>query len=313
MKLTWVVDIPRSKFVEHCHGPRRVDSSGSDLSIVVAVHHVPKVPCGTGDFIVTVIILSKEHPRGLIVTLCVRNAFLYTENFHFVFFLHTKGFHLIIAKNVFANSEVLSFILTDIAVTCCTPHLNSPYNVVDLRVIGVLPVIITIGCMVHIDIIARHNQNFNNNRDLFRPGASFVVIYVSDEPAPSPLSVATYFQEMQVRFGGDVIAAAVAGHPSCPNTSFSGRYEDIVQFTGGILEPICSGWAQSLANVGQLAFGVRSVFSLQLAVDAPNSIVVTVDGMPATGWTYDPVANAVRFSSPPPEGSTIEISYRPSC
>ena len=64
LKLTWVVDIPRSKFVEHCHGPRRVDSSGSDLSIVVAAHHVPKVPCGTGDFIVAAIILSNEIGRA---------------------------------------------------------------------------------------------------------------------------------------------------------------------------------------------------------------------------------------------------------
>jgi hypothetical protein len=44
-----------------------------------------------------------------------------------------------------------------------------------------------------------------------------------------------------------------------------------------------------------------------------SAVTVTVDGTPATGWSYDAAANTVVFGAPPPPGSIIEVTYRRGC
>jgi hypothetical protein len=76
-------------------------------------------------------------------------------------------------------------------------------------------------------------------------------------------------------------------------------------------------------NLGQNALAFPQVFTLRgvpgdlngdASIDDGVDMVVTVDGKPATGWTYDSARNAVVFDAnlPPAPNSEIGVFYVPS-
>jgi hypothetical protein len=155
-----------------------------------------------------------------------------------------------------------------------------------------------------------------------RDEALLVGIVVSDRPDQSELSVEAYVEALVGSKGtpGLVRIHAIAGAvpvPSC-STCDSSSYGlvDAQELTGGTFLDICTtDWASSLAILA--AGSVSDVASFALRADpVEDTIVVEVDGVAWSGWTYtghvaDGGTNEVRFDGvpTPPAGSSVEIAY----
>ncbi len=156
------------------------------------------------------------------------------------------------------------------------------------------------------------------NANLFRAGASKAVIIVSDEDDQSPAQVAYYFGELRARAPAGLGIAVVGGGLSGCSSSTghaapSPRYSNFVQLGGGIFEPICGSWANSLSNIGALAFGLRRNFPLSQIPEPGATITVTIDGQVDTSGIYDPATNSVTLPVAPNDGAEIRIEYVPRC
>ncbi|MEQ9497583.1 MAG: choice-of-anchor D domain-containing protein [Deltaproteobacteria bacterium] len=157
------------------------------------------------------------------------------------------------------------------------------------------------------------------NAALLRPGAARVVVIVTDEDDSSSGAPALYYRELVSRAPDGQTAIIVSGGASGCTTmgrlAFPApRYEEFRRLARGITESICNDWGRTLERIGNAAFGLSAFFPLSSPNADVNSLVVRVDGQVVTsGWTYDPVANAVEFATPPPPGSTVEIEYTPTC
>jgi len=95
------------------------------------------------------------------------------------------------------------------------------------------------------------------------------------------------------------------------------RYIEIARQLNGHLEDICdlNRFGAALeTTVGNLLLPLTS-FPLSTRPRNPAGIVVTVDGVTVTSWSYDAVANRIVFppASVPPPGSHITARYEPGC
>jgi hypothetical protein len=163
-------------------------------------------------------------------------------------------------------------------------------------------------------------SNVPPNAGLFRPEATMVIVIVSDEEDQSVLTPVAYFNDLRTRAtNGFVTAMITGGSNGCSSASGSAvpaaRYEEFAMLTGGLSESICSGWASTLANIGNAAFGLRTTFNLSQLVDQSDPIEVYIGGnlVNSSEWTYDPVNGTITFDAPPPEGSEIRVEYTPAC
>ncbi|MCA9572379.1 MAG: hypothetical protein KC656_31285, partial [Myxococcales bacterium] len=87
-----------------------------------------------------------------------------------------------------------------------------------------------------------------------------------------------------------------------------GGYPEIVNATGGVVLDLCGDWAADIDDLG--ATTVSSVDELQLTQPAAEGTIdVTIAGSAASGWTYDPAANAISFDPPLGEGTTVTVDY----
>ncbi|HEY1416817.1 MAG TPA: hypothetical protein VGF41_02895, partial [Myxococcaceae bacterium] len=165
----------------------------------------------------------------------------------------------------------------------------------------------------------RTPQPNDGNLGFYRQTASLAVVVVSDDDDTSPDAVDTYVRFLQQLKGAGAggraaIYAIVPSGETCPSASGQGfRFAEAASRTGGAIESICApDFGPLLQDVVGRAFSAQTRFPLSGTPDAAG-VTVTVDGSPATGWVYEPVSNTVIFASPPPPGSTIEITYTRSC
>jgi hypothetical protein len=159
----------------------------------------------------------------------------------------------------------------------------------------------------------------DGNLGFYRPTASLAVVVVSDDDDTSPDAVTTYVRFLQQLKGAgnaarSSIYAIVPSGTVCPSASGQGfRYAEAASRTGGAIESVCApDFAPLLQDVVSKAFAPQTRFPLSGTPDA-SGVRVTVDGVPASGWTYDAASNTVVFDSPPPAGSTIAVSYTRGC
>lgn len=142
------------------------------------------------------------------------------------------------------------------------------------------------------------------------------IIFVSDENDWSGGLVSTYtnhFRSLKTDPTHVLLHAVVGDVPSGCSTAQPGtRYVDAKNVTGGLFYSICSAdWGLNLQNLANGATTARTTFTLS---DIPinTNIDVYVDGSPQlTGWSYDPVQNAIVFdtTSIPHSGSIIDAEY----
>ena len=160
------------------------------------------------------------------------------------------------------------------------------------------------------------------NEGFLRPDALLHVILVSDEPEQSSATWDTYVDRLIAKKGDAslVRVSAIAGTAAdaeayladpdaCRATEGTG-YAEAVAGTGGTFLSICSDWAASMGSLADETLS-QETFPL-LELDAvPTSIEVSVDGQPASGWSFDATTNSVVFetASAPMQGSTIVVDY----
>ncbi len=175
-----------------------------------------------------------------------------------------------------------------------------------------------------------------DNAGFVRPEANLAVLVISDEEEQSPQAPSYYLNSFlnikgfkrANQFTFSAIAGFVQPVPTGCNYTYdvNDRYRELVINSGGVRENICTpDWAATLQQLGKTAFGYRSVFFLNAVPDlsAGKVLAVAVDGnaLPElTGagvrnWTYDPVANALRFepAAVPTAGQTLAITYTVGC
>ena len=146
------------------------------------------------------------------------------------------------------------------------------------------------------------------NAGFLRPDARLHVILVSDEPNRSPLSWNAYLGNYQSLLA-DPDLLTVSAIIDQSNCSLGGEgYPEIVYATSGMVLDLCGSWAPQIGQLG--ATTVQYLDSLQLAEPAAEeTLQIRVDGQVDTTWTYDEATNALSFSPPLGEGSTVEVDY----
>lgn len=154
------------------------------------------------------------------------------------------------------------------------------------------------------------------NRGFLRNDAKRHVVMVSDERDQSDADWSFYVNAMQ-NIDPHIKLHGVVGKWPC-GAGASG-YLEAIEATGGIELSLCTpDWGeqmQVLADELQLQGGPRRTFGLDWDPDV-SSIVVTVDGVVVTTWSYDAAANEVTFDADavPGPGTEIHISYDvPAC
>lgn len=153
------------------------------------------------------------------------------------------------------------------------------------------------------------------NEGLVR-GGRLELVGVTDEAeqSPDPWSdyVATF--ETFVADADDLTVHAVAGdYPSgCGDVEAGLGWYEASAATDGAFLSVCTGdWDATWANVADAVgagAGVPDSFELG-GWPAEESIIVLVDGVETTDWTYASTDNALTIDPPPPDPSTVTITY----
>ena len=172
---------------------------------------------------------------------------------------------------------------------------------------------------------AIENTDAGDCNDTFmRSDAMLHLVLVSDEPDQSSwtsgLAWGDLVQQIIDKKGytSRVHISAVAGPDpgGCESADAGTGYSDAVAATGGVFLSICSDWASpsGLALLAEASVSLDTFLLTEHPVE--ETIVVRVNGMSVTTWTYDGTDNAVVFSdNVPGEGDAVEIAYSgmPSC
>jgi len=157
----------------------------------------------------------------------------------------------------------------------------------------------------------------------WRNDATLVVIYVSDEPDFSLgtwTSYTSFFDTLKPDIDRMRHFGVIGDHPSgCiynngfyqRSVGFGSGYYDMTQRYSGEWYSICAAdWGNQMQDLADTV-STRRTFTLDEPDPIEDSIVVLVNGQTATGWSYDPVGNAVIFeeSAVPEANQTITIEY----
>ncbi|MEI8346358.1 MAG: vWA domain-containing protein [Pseudomonadota bacterium] len=151
-----------------------------------------------------------------------------------------------------------------------------------------------------------------------RQDAYLIVVILSDEEEQSTKAVSQYVDELKALKGqgGLLKIYSICRTVVAPNVSGevrSGiRYMDASKLSGGIYSDIDQDFYTTLNNISDRIVSLVDSFALSHAPYL-NQITVKVNGLVVTsGWVYDPISRSIKFNagSLPPEGATVEISYR---
>src|SRR6185436_1103695 len=156
----------------------------------------------------------------------------------------------------------------------------------------------------------------DGNLGFLREEAALAVVFVGDEDDNSADDVGTYVRFLQSKKGLSqpqraVIYSIAPTAQLCPTAGGVGtRYAEAAAKTGGAVLSVCApDYGPLLADVANKAFSPQARFPLS-ATPVPGSISVTVNGVAASGWSYDAAGNAVVFANAPAPGAKIAVSYR---
>ena len=160
------------------------------------------------------------------------------------------------------------------------------------------------------------------NQTWLRPDAGLLVVFVSDEDEQSSrdfTSTASGLQDFINWYGNQrnsvFLASIVNIHQtqndctwSVPGLYVGDRYMDATNAFGGVVVDICSpDWSPGV----QAATAQTEPHEEWPLTYTPieDTLIVFVDFVEFTDWTYNAISNAVEFDVVPPEGSLVEIGY----
>jgi hypothetical protein len=149
------------------------------------------------------------------------------------------------------------------------------------------------------------------NDGFLRPESKPLLVMVSDEADQSPAGWGFTVGEIEALAPGAMVVSIVGDVPDGCSTATPGTgYYDASMSTGGSVHSICSlDWTDTFEDIASLLVGGGSdTFPLADPPD-PDTIIVQVDDLRTSAWTYDAAANAVIMDEQPAAGAWIEIEY----
>ena len=180
----------------------------------------------------------------------------------------------------------------------------------------------TYGLEAGFDAVYAYLMDNTYNQTWLRPHAGLLVVFVSDEEEQSnrdftpDLAGVQDFINWYGHLRPSVFLASIVNVPGsesvCPHPPSSyyvgDRYIDATNHFGGVVVDICSpDWAP---GVQEAATQVQPYEEWELTyAPIPDTIIVFVDLVEFTDWTYDSATNTVQFDVLPSEGSLVEIGY----
>lgn len=154
-----------------------------------------------------------------------------------------------------------------------------------------------------------------------RPDAELAVVVVTDAEEQSPNTVEAYLAAYQAHKSvPEMVTVSVVGPMrnyslTCPVEAIDdGRFSQMAALSGGMMTDICtSDWSRDLALLA--ARLSRPLTEFPLSVRPGTAVTVTIDGVPAAGWSYDATKNSVVFTQAqqPAAGSVVELHYHALC
>ncbi len=109
----------------------------------------------------------------------------------------------------------------------------------------------------------------------------------------------------------DMSMHAVVNTGGCGSSPSLGGFQDAAAATGGLLLDICSDMAANLDRLAA-ALVVSDASSYPLsATPVEETLLVSVDGTPAVGWSHDPTQQRIVFipSTTPEDGQRVTVEY----
>jgi hypothetical protein len=151
------------------------------------------------------------------------------------------------------------------------------------------------------------------NEGFLRPGALLHIIVISDEREQSGMSYLHWLGEYTNHVTAQEfvkVSAVVDVNVTCGDGTGGTGYVDAATATGGSILNICNAnWGASFSDIASdVLAGIRTYNLSEPAVE--GTIVVTVNGVPTTDFSYSPTGNSVTINDPPiDDGDLVEITY----
>ncbi|MFT4624161.1 MAG: hypothetical protein ACI8PZ_002820 [Myxococcota bacterium] len=162
-----------------------------------------------------------------------------------------------------------------------------------------------------IDRATANSDRGECNEGLLEPGAPLHVLVVSDVDDGSGVEVSDALDSVYRRLRGPgllTVSAAVDTTGSC--AARGERYVEAQEATGGTTIDVCEeAWASELYQLPSWA-APHPLSAFPLTTEPRlDTVSVTINGVAASGWSWNQDAGELRFTSPPPPNSIIEVSY----
>jgi hypothetical protein len=150
------------------------------------------------------------------------------------------------------------------------------------------------------------------NAGMLRVDARLALLRVTDDADTTYGDWSGYadaFDALSIR--GLIVHAIAGDYPSgCGDASAANGWYELTVATGGLYLSICEAdRASQMEAIASSQATFVGAFDLT-ARPVPETIVVTVDGVPATtGWSYVASGLRVVFDVPPEEGAVVTVEY----
>ena len=166
------------------------------------------------------------------------------------------------------------------------------------------------------DAVKGYLQHNLDAQQWMRQDAALLIVFVSDEDDSSSITTTDFITWMSF-VKAEVFVTSVVNLDKafsvCPDdyniVDIGFNYMDLSNYYGGVVIDICStDWS---AGVTQAAHQIQMIEEIQLdylPVDIDH-IEVLVDNLLWNDWTWDIPNNKILFTTLPPEGSIITVSY----
>ena len=150
-----------------------------------------------------------------------------------------------------------------------------------------------------------------------RPDVSLLIVFVSDENDYSGQTVSQFISWVQYQRQEVYIASIVNVDPVIslcpndfnPNLDVGLKYMDVANYFSGMIIDICElDWTNGVSQAIQQVHLIDEIRLDHTPVDLEH-IEVLVDNVVWTDWTWDEPNNKIVFTTIPPEGSIITVSY----
>lgn len=160
-----------------------------------------------------------------------------------------------------------------------------------------------------------------DNAGFYRTDATLAVVFLSDEPEQSEYDAQHYidfFGGLKTDPSKLSISAIVGDEKTGCATECDGAAEDaqpgdkyiaVAEAFSGVVASLCTcDISIALTDIGADAVALLSSFELSSS-PVDETITVMIDASESSSWSYDAANNAIDMSEPPPEGSTVTVTY----